>query len=404
MTPEPVLAAGDVASAPDDVASAPGDVACASGDPLADSGVSAPVDPPQFGVYVHVPFCRVRCDYCAFATYTDRDYLMVAYVEACLAEIRHAVEVEGIPPATSVFFGGGTPSRLLADQLASVLGAIPLAPDAEVTVECNPEDADLRRLAAYRAAGVTRLSMGVQSTVPHVLDGLGRHHTPDIAFRAAEAVGAAGFASWNMDLIIGGAGETDADWRQSLTDVLSLVCPPPHISAYALTVEPGTPLAGAPDRHPDDDEQAGRYQWADEVLTGAGYQWEEISNWAHPGHQCRHNQLYWSRGEYRGIGAAAHSHRAGRRWWNLRTPERYIDAIAAGAGAEAGGEQLTEEQQAFEELALALRTPAGVPDTAVPDDPELRPLVHRSGGRAVLSVQGRLLANAVTARLLCGPR
>ena len=199
-----------------------------------------------------------------------------------------------------------------------------------MTVECNPEDADEAHLGAYRAAGVTRVSFGLQSTNAHVLAGLGRRHVPDAAARIAAAVRRAGYGSWNLDLIFGGAGETDDDWRGTLAAVLALPDPPPHISAYALTVEPGTPLSRTADRHPDDDTLARRYELTDEILSRAGYGWEEISNWALPGHRCRHNQLYWEQGDYVGIGSAAHSHRHGVRWWNIRTPDRYIDAIAGG--------------------------------------------------------------------------
>ena len=356
--------------------------------------------PAPFGVYVHIPFCRSRCDYCAFATYTDRDHLMEAYAAACVTEVGRAVDDGDLPPATSVFFGGGTPSRLDPDLLVSILEAIPRAGGAEVTVECNPEDADARYLGAYRRAGVSRISLGVQSTVPHVLAGLGRRHTAGAVVAAAEAVADGGFASWSMDLIIGGAGESDDDWERSLTDLLALPSPPPHVSAYSLTVEPGTPLAADPHRHPDDDVQARRYEVADEVLAAAGYRWEEISNWALPGHECRHNRLYWDQGEYRGIGSAAHSHRAGRRWWNVRTPDRYVAAIEAGRSAVGGDEVLTADQRRFEALALRLRTRDGVPDGALPPDPDLDGLVERRDGRAVLTVRGRLLANAVTTRLV----
>ena len=378
-----------------------------------------PVGDRPFGVYVHVPFCRSRCDYCAFATYTDRDHLMVEYAAACVTELGRAVDEEEIPAATSVFFGGGTPSRLPADLLAEVLDAVPRVRGAEVTVECNPEDATADRFAAYRAAGVTRVSLGVQSTVAHVLVGLGRRHTPGAVTEAAVAAGGAGFDSWNMDLIIGGAGEADDDWDRSLADVLSLPAVPPHVSAYALTVEPGTPLGRDPGRHPDDDVQAARYERTDEVLTAAGYQWEEVSNWARPGHECRHNHLYWEQGDYRGIGSAAHSHRAGHRWWNVRTPDRYIAEIGAGRTARVGEERLDPEERALERLFLAVRTRRGVPAEAlatptgtgsatagatedgVPED--LDGLVERVGDRMVLTVRGRLLANAVSARLVAGP-
>ena len=368
--------------------------------PLPRGTARGPAGAAPFGVYVHVPFCRSRCDYCAFATYSDRDHLMEAYARACIDEVAAAVADEALPPATSVFFGGGTPSRLAPDLLVSILDAVPRAEGAEVTVECNPEDAEPDRLARYRRAGVTRISLGVQSTVPHVLAGLGRRHTAGAVTSAARAVADAGFDSWSMDLIIGGAGETDADWERSLSDVLGLPSPPPHVSAYSLTVEPGTPLATDTARHPDDDVQARRYERADAVLSAAGYGWEEISNWALPGHECRHNRLYWDQGDYRGIGSAAHSHRDGRRWWNVRTPDRYVREIDAGRSPTAGDELLTDEQRRFEALALRIRTREGVPTGTLPDDPDLDGLVERGGGRAVLTVRGRLLANVVTARLV----
>jgi oxygen-independent coproporphyrinogen-3 oxidase len=357
----------------------------------------------EFGVYVHVPFCRERCDYCAFATYTDRDHLMEEYASACVREIERARENGEFPTATSVFFGGGTPSRLPAELLVSVLDTVDRAPGAEVTVECNPEDVTAERMSTYLLGGVTRISLGVQSTVPHVLTGLGRRHGVEEVAAAAATVADAGFRSWNMDLIFGGAGEEDLDWERTLSEVLSLTDPPPHISAYALTVEPGTPLAGRPDRHPDDDTQARRYERADALLEQAGYRWEEISNWSRPGHECRHNHLYWRQGNYRGIGSAAHSHRDGRRWWNVRTPDRYVSLIKAGRSVIAGEEVLTESERRFEALSLLLRTRAGVPSDALPDDEELEGLVDRAGGRAVLTVRGRLLANAVSARLDVGP-
>ncbi|HMD46655.1 MAG TPA: radical SAM family heme chaperone HemW [Acidimicrobiales bacterium] len=352
-----------------------------------------------FGVYVHVPFCAARCDYCAFATYTDRDHLMVRYVDACVAELGAAARRGELPAATTVFVGGGTPSRLAPDELGRLLEAVPRRAGAEVTVECNPEDADERRFAVYRAAGVTRLSFGIQSTRRHVLDSLGRRPVADAARRCAE-LAAAGFASFNMDLIFGAAAETDDDWAGVLADVLGLETPPPHVSAYALTVEPGTPLAAAPDRHPDDDTSARRYEMADAALAAAGYRWEEVSNWARPGHECRHNQLYWSGGDYLGVGSAAHSHRDGRRWWNVRTPERYVAAVEEGRAAVAAEEVLTPDERRFERLVLSLRTPAGVPDASLPDHPELAGLVERRHGRAVLTVRGRLLANELSTRLV----
>lgn len=354
-------------------------------------------------MYVHVPFCRRRCDYCAFATYTDRDPLVDRYVDACVTEIERAVAAGSLVPASSVFFGGGTPSRLPADAVARILAAVPRAPGCEVTVECNPEDAGPERFDTYRRAGVTRLSFGVQSTVPHALAALGRRHGADQARRAVALAGAAGFESFNVDLIFGVAGESADDWDRTLGEVLAFEPSPPHLSAYALTVEPGTPLARDRRRHPDEDAQADRYERTEAVLRAAGYRWEEISNWARPGHGGRHNRLYWRQGDYLGFGSAAHSHRAGHRWWNLRTPERYLAAVEGGRPAVAGEEWLDGDQRRFEALALALRTAEGVPERYLPQDPELERLVERTEGRAVLTVRGRLLANAVTARLQVGP-
>lgn len=363
-----------------------------------------------FGVYVHVPFCRRRCDYCAFATWTGKDYLWAQYVAACKAEIASLAHTTG--PATSVFFGGGTPSLLPAGQLVGMLEAvresIGLAPGAEVTVECNPETVSVAKLSQYRAGGVTRLSFGAQSMVPHVLDALGRQHDPASVQRAAAAAGEAGFAgAYNLDLIFGAAGETTADWEASLDGALALQPRPAHISAYALTVEPGTPLAAQPSRHPSDDDQAEKYLLADAKLADAGFSWYEISNWAVPGARCAHNLLYWSQGEYRGVGCAAHSHLVqpdgrARRWWNVRTPERYCRLVETGGSLEAAGETLEPGQRASERLMLSLRTVEGVPAAVVPDDLYEAGLVehHDDGAKAVLTARGRLLANDVAIKLV----
>jgi putative oxygen-independent coproporphyrinogen III oxidase len=280
-----------------------------------------------------------------------------------------------------------------------VLDEVPRRPGAEVTVECNPETVTEERLAGYAAAGVTRISLGVQSLVPSVLAALGREHDPADVGRAVAAVQAVGFASWNLDVIYGAAGETADDWRRTLDGVLAFG--PPHVSAYALTVEPGTPLADDAARAPDDDVQAEAYLAAEQTFTAAGLVNYEISNWARPGHECRHNLLYWSAGEYRGFGCAAHSHAGGRRWWNVRTPERYVAAVQAGGRTEAAGEELGGPERRLEALQLAIRTRAGVPVDALSsqDRHELDGLVVPDGDRLVLSVQGRLLANEVAVRL-----
>jgi putative oxygen-independent coproporphyrinogen III oxidase len=304
----------------------------------------------------------------------------------------------GLGPVDTVFVGGGTPSLVPADDLVDVLARIPRRAGAEVTVEANPDAVSAESLRTYRDGGVTRMSFGVQSMRAHVLVGLGRTHDPANVTRAVEWTRAAGFETFNLDLIMGAAGETVADWDATLDAVVDLA--PPHVSAYSLTVEPGTPLAADAARHPDDDDQATKYLRAVERLGDAGYAWYEVSNWARPGHECRHNLLYWGGGDYLGFGCAAHSHVQGRRWWNLRTPERYVEAVEAGGSTEAAGETLDAETRRVEALQLALRTRRGVPADALDvDDPALDGLVRIDGGRAVLTPEGRLLANEVAIRL-----
>lgn len=352
----------------------------------------------NFGVYVHVPFCAHRCDYCAFATYADRDHLMDAYVEAVIEEITRATN-EGLETATSVFFGGGTPSRLAPEQLLRVLDVIARTSDAEVTVECNPEDATLERLGAYRRGGVTRMSFGVQSTQPAVLADLGRRHGIMAHREVSEAVTAAGFATWNMDLIVGSRSESLEDVARTLEDLLGLEHPPPHISCYALTPEPATPLGMDPARHPDEDATADAYDLVGTTLEANGYEWEEISNWAKPGHECRHNHVYWDHDDYVGFGSAAHSHRRGHRYWNVRTPDRYVDLVSSGRSPLGGEEFLDEHTQQFERDSLALRTRRGVPQEAFDSLEEIAHLVRVADGQVTLGHNGRLLANQVIVRL-----
>jgi oxygen-independent coproporphyrinogen-3 oxidase len=354
-----------------------------------------------FGVYVHIPFCAHRCDYCDFATWTDRAHLIDDYVGACVADLELRRDV---PPASSVFFGGGTPSLLAGDDLARILDAIDRTADAEVTVECNPDSVDAAKFASYTRAGVNRLSFGVQSMAPHVLTALNRTHDPANVERAVQLARDAGIERVNLDLIYGTPGESLDDWNRTVDGALALA--PEHLSAYALTIEPATPLgkrvaAGEPG--PDDDFQADAYVAADDAFGVAGFEWSEISNWSRPGEECRHNLLYWTEGEYLGIGCAAHGHTAGRRWWNVRTPERYIAAIAEARSPEAGSEQLADEGRAEEAFALALRTRAGVvvdPANPVVEDLVAEGLLTGLGDRVVLTRKGRLLASDITARLL----
>ena len=378
--------AGVSAAVPADSSSAvTTDTSAATAEPSADD---------DFGVYIHVPFCTHRCDYCAFATWTDRSHLAADYLACCRDQARALAP--GMPPVTSVFVGGGTPNLVAPSMLATVVAELPLAAGAELTVECNPDLVTPAAMQAYRDMGVNRISLGVQSMVPHVLEALGRQHDPRMVAASVDAVRGSGIDLLNLDLIFGSPAESAADCERTLSAAIALE--PDHLSVYGLTPEPGTPVGDDPSRHPDDDDMADKYVIIDEVLERAGFEMYEISNWARPGAQCRHNLLYWRQGSYAGIGCAAHSHRDGRRFWSVRTPERYIAAVRAGASVEAGSESLDPDERRLEALQLALRTSDGVPAEAVPD--EVADLVMPAGdGRLRLNVRGRLLANEVAIRL-----
>ena len=354
---------------------------------------------PGFGVYVHIPFCAKKCDYCAFATFTDRENLIEHYLSALRTHIRRSV-AGSMPLATSVFIGGGTPTLVPAEELMGVLREIPLASGAEVTVECNPDDISTAMMDVYRRGGVNRISIGVQSAVEHVLRALGRTHKPENVRGSVDCVREAGIENFNLDVIYGAAGETLDDWRETLDAVVGLN--PPHVSAYGLTVEPNTVLATQPDRHPDDDDQADKYLLCDEVMTANNLLNYEISNWAKPGRECEHNSLYWRQGNYEGFGSAAHAHLNGRRWWNVRTPERYIELVNAGESPESASETLDAQTRKREALQLLVRTREGVPVGSFSDADldEMAELIQRRDDRIVLTIDGRLLANEVALRLI----
>lgn len=373
---------------------------------------------PGFGVYVHVPFCRHRCHYCDFNTYEGLDALHDPYVDALEREIADARPSRG--PATSVFFGGGTPTLLtpasLGRLLAAIRGAIGIAPGAEVTVEANPETVDEKTFEALLDAGFNRFSMGVQSLAPHVLERLGRTHSAETALNALAAAKRAGADDVNADLIFGSPWETPDDWRRSLDGIAAAGTT--HVSAYALTIEEGTPLATlvATGREPDvdPDVQAERHGVASELLGAAGFVRYEVSNWARPGHASRHNVLYWCAGEYAGFGAGAHGHTGGRRYWRTRLPRDYVDAISRGASTEAGSEALTSAERGREAITLGLRLASGVdeaafyeryPDVAqhvraVADDLCGQGWLVREGGRLRLSDAGTFVANDILCRFL----
>ncbi len=371
-----------------------------------------------FGVYVHVPFCQTRCGYCDFNTYTATELGSGAsresYAGLAIGEIRQAARTLAgrAGPVQTVFFGGGTPTLLPPADLAAILRAIDnelgLAPGAEVTAEANPETVDEQALAQLRDSGFTRISLGMQSAVPHVLAVLDRVHQPGRPEQCVSWARSAGFRQVSLDLIYGTPGESDADWEQSLSSALA--AGPDHISAYSLIVEDGTRLAARIRRGelpmPDDDVLADRYLIADEILGKAGLTWYEVSNWAAgPDSQCRHNLLYWTAGDWWGIGPGAHSHAGGTRWWNVRHPAAYAQRITAGVSPGQAREILTDPERATERVMLETRLAAGSPLSDLsPDglaaaaqavDDGLARREAFDNGRVQLTQRGRLLADAV---------
>jgi putative oxygen-independent coproporphyrinogen III oxidase len=359
---------------------------------------------PPLGIYVHVPFCAVRCGYCDFNTYVSTQG-REGFAGALAQELELARAQLGDRPADTVFIGGGTPSLLDPGELRTILGAIELAPGAEVTSEANPESATRDWLEGAREAGVNRISFGMQSAREHVLAELDRVHTPGRAAEAMDDARAAGFERLSVDLIYGAHGETDDDWEASVRAALAFA--PEHVSAYALVVEPGTKLharvrAGAVEP-PDDDALARRYERADDLFSQAGLPWYEISNWGEP---CRHNLGYWRGHDWWGAGPGAHSHMAGTRWWNLKRPLAWAARVRAGESPAAGSERLDAETRRFERVMLGVRLaegldPAELDEHARAEAERMRSegLLEPGGPYLRLSRRGRLLADAVARRL-----
>ena len=371
------------------------------------------MDLPPLGFYLHVPYCATRCGYCDFNTYTRGD--RSGWAATAAAEIRLARRALGdrARPVATVFFGGGTPTLLPPEDLAAALREIEatfgLEPGAEVTVEANPDSVDPRSLAALREHGVTRVSLGMQSAAPHVLEFLGRTHAAERPPQAAREARAAGFEHVSLDLIYGSPVETEEDWRVSLD--AALAAEPDHVSAYGLVVEPGTRLHAQVRRGevpaPAEDALADRYLAAESLLGAGGLSWYEVCSWARtPEARCRHNLGYWRGGDWWGVGPGAHSHIGGRRWWNARHPAAWAARVAAGELPRAGGEALDAGQRHLERVMLEVRTREGLAlsGDAVVTARELAGdgLLEAGavdGGRAVLTLRGRQLADLVTRRL-----
>ena len=370
--------------------------------------------PRPLGFYVHVPFCASRCGYFDFNTYTAEELgggvSRSTYAETVIEEIRWARgQVPGDRPVSTVFVGGGTPTLLGAGDLVRILAVIRaefgLEPDAEVTTEANPDSVSPAMLEELLAGGFTRVSFGVQSLAPHVLATLERTHTAGRALEVITEARAAGFDRVSADLIYATPGETDDDLRDSVRAVLDAGVD--HVSAYSLIVEEGTRLAARVRRGelpaPDDDVAAERYRLIDSMASGAGLEWYEVSNWARPGSECRHNLGYWSDSDWWGAGPGAHGHLDGRRWWNLKHPTAYARAVAEGVAPVAGEEWVDETGRELERVMLGLRTRGGIDRAGLPEAAvqalEEEGLIDASDSRVRLTAEGRLLADAVVRRL-----
>ena len=374
-------------------------------------GVSAGKMP--FALYIHIPFCARRCGYCDFNTYTIAELggdesIEKQYVDALVKEIALARSIVGDQQVTTIFFGGGTPTLLPSSEIARILDAVQrqfrLSDDVEITTEANPDSVTAGSLRELRAAGINRISFGVQSTTPHVLQTLDRTHNPAQVPIVVHAARDAGFTHISVDLIYGTPGETIVEWEESVRSLLTL--PIDHISAYSLIVEEGTKLGAQVRRGvlamPDEDLNADKYVVADDLFTAAGFSWYEVSNWAKPGGTCKHNEMYWKNNDWWGLGAGAHSHIDGVRWWNKKLPAAYIKELQDGSSPALAREILTDEERSFEELMLGIRTREGLPLSVVAHGAAAAALADGNldveqyeMGRVVLTRSGRLIADAL---------
>ena len=370
--------------------------------------------------YVHIPYCIKRCGYCDFNTYTPSELQDGAtleivsndYIDAVLKELE-AAPLDEVP---TIFFGGGTPSLLPADDLGRVISAIKhrngLSTDCEITLEANPDSVSAEKLNRYIEVGFNRISFGMQSAKPHVLAALDRTHNPDNLYQVTQWASEVGFKEISVDLIYGTPGESKADWQKTIDTALSL--PITHISAYALIIEEGTKLAAQIKRGEvgpvDDDLTAEKYLMADNAFTKFGFDWYELSNWSKPNSESKHNLAYWLGHNWWGAGPGAHSHINGKRFWNVKHPNLYKQKIDAGEAPVADSEDLQESQIESERLMLSIRLPSGVEKSTLNE----KQILDLSGyvksghldegnwdnGRAALTLEGRLIADRIVREIL----
>jgi oxygen-independent coproporphyrinogen-3 oxidase len=378
----------------------------------------------ELSFYIHIPYCVKRCGYCDFNTYTPAELqisdglsqISNSYIDLVIAEIQQAKLAVGEATVPTIFFGGGTPSLMEAADIARVITKIKnsftLSDDCEITLETNPDTVDKQKLAAFKAAGINRISIGMQSAVDHVLKTLDRTHNPQNLSQVTKWASEVGFEDISVDLIYGTPGESLADWQFSIDAALAL--PINHISAYALIVEDGTKLANAIKRgeieNVDDDLMAEKYLLADQAFTGAGFTWYELSNWSKSGGQSEHNIAYWMNKNWWGVGPGAHSHLNGMRWWNVKHPNLYKSKISGNESPKLDQEILEPMQIESERLMLSIRLPSGISKDSLSSEQvkTLEPYLDSGAldldkwgaGSVSLSLTGRLIADRIVREIL----
>jgi oxygen-independent coproporphyrinogen-3 oxidase len=375
--------------------------------------------------YIHIPYCVKRCGYCDFNTYTPAELQITeglaeishSYIDLLIEEARLA-RTNNLSAGTipTIFFGGGTPTLMEPEDLNRILNQLKsefgFAEDIEITIEANPDTITKEKLAALRAIGINRISIGMQSATPHVLKTLDRTHNPENVGKAVAWAREVGFEQISVDLIYGTPGESLADWQSTIESALSL--PITHISAYALIVEEGTKFAAQVKRGevdaPDDDLMADKYLLADQLFAAAGLHWYELSNWSLPGGECRHNIAYWQGDNWWGLGPGAHSHIAGKRWWNVKHPSTYRDRLAGQESPINESESLTDIEIENERVMLQIRLSSGISKSTLSKEiiNRLLPFLHGgeldgscwASGDVVLTLKGRLVADRIVREIL----
>jgi putative oxygen-independent coproporphyrinogen III oxidase len=377
----------------------------------------------RLAFYIHIPYCLSRCGYCDFNTYTPSELksdgitrLTSRYTDSVLAEIALAKREVGHAIVPSIFFGGGTPSLMPAGEINRIIERVgsefELAEDVEITVEVNPDSLSASFLSEIRSGGANRISMGMQSAVPHVLAALDRTHNPENVIRSGELIKGAGFERFSVDLIYGVPGESITDWERSIDAALAL--PIDHLSAYALIVERGTKLASRINRGelvmPPEDETAEKYLMIDSALSGFEFEWYELSNWSRPGSECKHNIAYWDGSYWWGVGPGAHSFYNGKRWWNVKHPDSYQRNLAAMLSPKESEEILDEANVAAEFLMLNIRMRSGIGLNQLSSDAQVAAARYLESGhidsehwrnnRMVLTPEGRLIADRIVREMM----